>query len=186
MKYSCVFSHVSGILKGFRDQTVLFLINSLRFDLCMHAGEKTIVSIWEGGGELNPSSFPARMVPAAWMGLGEGLEVAQGTVAFIVPLFLRAENLPVPTRPCWPLSLCSINPEFNKITAVITVLFIWEAKSKIASDLYAQRCQAMSALPRSSEVLDEISKSKVPKWILLRIIASVSSAHMWYKVDSEQ
>lgn len=139
MKYSYVYSHVSGILKGFQDQTVLFLINSLRFDLCMHAGEKTIVSIWEGGGELNPSSFPARMVPAAWMGLGEGLEVAQGTVAFIVPLFLRAENLPVPTRPCWPLSLCSINPEFSKITAVITVLFIWEAKSKIASDLCMHR-----------------------------------------------
>lgn len=49
MKYSYVFSHVSGILKGFQDQTeqtILFLIHSLRFDLCMHAGEKTIVSIW--------------------------------------------------------------------------------------------------------------------------------------------
>lgn len=65
MKYSYVFSHVSGILKGFQDQTALFLIHSLRFDLCMHAGEKTVVSIWGGGGKLNPSSFPARTTPAA-------------------------------------------------------------------------------------------------------------------------
>jgi len=65
MKYSYVFCHVSGILKGFYDQTVLFLVHSLHFDLCMHAGEKTIVCIWEGGRELYPSSFPARTTLAA-------------------------------------------------------------------------------------------------------------------------
>lgn len=100
MKYGYVFSHVSGILKGFQDQAVLFLIHSLRFDLCMPAGEKTIVGIGEGGGELNPSSVPVRTTPAARMVLGEGLEVAQGTAASIAPLFLRAANLPVPTGPC--------------------------------------------------------------------------------------
>lgn len=44
----------------------------------------------------------------------------------------------------------------------------------------------MRALPRSSKVLDEISKSAVPKRILLRIIASVSFIHVLYKGDSEQ
>lgn len=138
MKYSYAFCHVSGILKGFQDQTVPFLIHSLRFDIdacgwenhCRCPGRRQ---------ELNPSSFPTRTTPAAGTVLGEGLEVAQGTVASFVPLFLRATNLPVPTRPCWPLCLCSINPKFNKITAAITVLFIWEAKSKIASDLCMHR-----------------------------------------------
>lgn len=133
------FSPDSGILKGFQDQAVLFWNNFFCFDLCVHGGEKTIAGIWEGGRELNPSSFAGCTTSVAWMVWGEGLEVTRGTVISIVLLFLRAGNLPVPRRPCWLLCPCSINPEFSKIRAVIMVLSIWEAKSQIAPDLCMQR-----------------------------------------------
>lgn len=61
MKYSYGVPPVSGIPKEFQDQTAQFLIHSLCFDLCMCAGEKTIVGIWKGGGELNPSCFPCML-----------------------------------------------------------------------------------------------------------------------------
>lgn len=63
-----VISHVPGVLKGFQDQTVLFSIHSLCFDL---AGEKSIVGLWQEA-LLSPSTFPHAQRPQPqgfWGGL---------------------------------------------------------------------------------------------------------------------
>lgn len=135
-----VISHVPGALKGLQNQTVLFWIHCCALILV----RKSIVGMWQGG-PTEPSTFPHAHA-CGRRGSGEGSEAAPGTATSIVPLLLRAANLPVPARPRWPLRLCSTNPECKKITAAITVLFIWEAKSKIASDLGVRRDTKRGAL----------------------------------------
>lgn len=98
------------------------------------------------GGPAEPQHVPPTPNACGLRGSGEGSKAAPGTATSIVPLLLRAANLPVPARPCWPLRLCSTNPECRKITAAITALFICEAKSKIASDLGVRRDAKRGAL----------------------------------------
>lgn len=67
-------------------------------------------------------------------GSGEGSEPRQAQPHLLCLFFWGQQTFlyqPDPADRC----VCSTNPECRQITAAITVLFIWEAKSKIASDL---------------------------------------------------
>lgn len=113
MQYSCVFSHVSGIVKAFQDQSVLPLINSLRFDLCRHAGGKTVAVSGRAAGSQT-QQLPRAPDACGAGGAGEGSGAARATAASPGPLFPRAANLPPPTRPCRLPGLRSTSPELGR------------------------------------------------------------------------
>lgn len=136
-----VISHVPGVLKGFQDQTVLLWIHSLCFDL---AAEESIVGLWQGG-PAEPSTLPARPTLAAAGAPGRAQKPRQPQPHLLCLFFWGQQTFlyqPDPADRC----VCGTNPECKKITAAITVLFIWEAKSKIASDLGVRRDAKRGAL----------------------------------------